>query len=362
MHAYKVRRTNDEEGFFMESVRVILWGLGAMGSGIAKLLCEKRGVSIVGAIAGRPDKRGRDLGEVIGLGRNLGVTVDCDSRRVLGSVEADIVVLATDSFLKNVYPQIELILKSGKSCVTIAEEMSNPYTVDERLSNQIDELAKSMGVSVLGTGINPGFVLDTLIIALSGACRRVDRIRASRINDLSPFGSTVMRTQGVGVSPEQFREGIKDGSIVGHIGFRQSIPMIADALGLGLDRVIEKREPIISKTHRETPYVTVEPGMVAGCRHTGIGLRGEDEIITLVHPQQVCPEAEDVDTGDYINIEGDPDLNVSIRPEIPGGCGTIALAVNMIPLVLNSKPGLVTMADLPTPRAVMGNMYKLIRR
>lgn len=346
----------------MKDIKVIVWGLGAMGGGMAKLLSEKKGIKIVGAIAGRAEKNGKDLGDVLDLGRKLDVCVSNDYKKIIKDTEADIVLLATDSFIKNVFPQIELIVESGKNCITIAEEMAYPHTEDKKLSDKINELAMNNGVTVLGTGVNPGFVLDTLIITLTGACRRVDKVKAARINDLSPFGTTVMRTQGVGTTPEEFKKGLEDGSIVGHIGFRQSIPMIADAVGIEIDEVLETREPIISKTFRETPYVKVGPGMVAGCRHIGYGMKNGEAVITLEHPQQIHPSVENVETGDYIWIEGDPNLNMSIKPETPGGIGTIATAVNMIPQVMNSKPGLVSMQDLPIPHALMGDVSKLINR
>lgn len=345
----------------MGDIRVIVWGLGAMGGGIAKLLSEKKGIKIVGAIANRPEKSGKDLGEVIGLGKDTGVIVSCDYESVIKDTGADIVMLCTDSFIKKIFPQIKLIAESHKNCITIAEEMSYPAAADAEYAGMIDKTALENGVTILGTGVNPGFVLDTLILTLTGVCRRVDSIKASRINDLSPFGTTVMRTQGVGTTPEEFERGIKNGTIVGHIGFRESIPMIADALGIEIDEVVETREPIISNTCRETPYVKVEPGMVAGCRHTGYGMRDGKAVITLIHPQQIKPMTEDVETGDYINIEGDPDINMCIKPEIPGGIGTIAVAVNMIPLCLNSKPGLVTMSELPFPRAIMGDFSKVLK-
>ena len=98
----------------------------------------------------------------------------------------------------------------------------------------------------------------------------------------------------------------------------------------------------------------VAPGNVAGCRHTARAYSNGKEVIFLEHPQQVCPEAEGIKTGDYVAIDGDPPLNLAIEPEIPGGIGTIAIAVNMIPLVLRGAPGLLTMADLPVPRGIPG--------
>lgn len=350
-----------ERGLTMKNVKVILWGLGAMGAGMARMILDKKGIDIVGAIANRKEREGKDLGEVIGINKNVGVKVTCNYEKLIKETKADIVLLCTDSFVKTVFPQLKLILENRKNCITIAEEMAYPFIKEKELSEEIDRLAKEKGVTVLGTGVNPGFVLDTLIITLSAACKNVRSIKASRINDLSPFGSTVMRTQGVGTTPEKFEKGLKDGSIVGHIGFQQSIPMIAKALGIEIDEVVETREPIISNTYRETPYVKVEPGMVAGCCHIGYGMKDGKAVLTLEHPQQIHPEAEAVETGDYIDIDGDPNMHLCIKPETPGGIGTMALAVNMIPQVIAGLPGLKTMPDLPLPHDIENSFEEQVK-
>jgi 4-hydroxy-tetrahydrodipicolinate reductase len=170
----------------------------------------------------------------------------------------------------------------------------------------------------------------------------------------------VLRTQGVGLRPDAFAAGLADGSVVGHVGFPESIAMIADALGWGISRVVETREPIVSTVRRETPFVVVEPGDVAGCLHTATGYLGDRAVISLVHPQQVRPELEGVPTGDTIEITGVPDVRLAGTPEIPGGIATTALAVNMIPRVLAAPAGLVTMADLPVPAAIEGDVRTLL--
>lgn len=345
----------------MENVKVIMCGLGAMGSGMARMILEKKGIEIVGAIDSYEGKIGKDLGEVLEVNKNIGVFVSGNFNKTISETKADIVILAIDSFVKNVYPYIKTIVENKMNCITIAEEMSYPFVVAKELSEDMDKLAKENNVTILGTGVNPGFVLDTLIITLSAACRKVYSISASRVNDLSPFGTTVMRTQGVGCSVEEFEKGLKDGSIVGHVGFQQSIPMVAKALGIEIDEIVETREPIISNTHRETPYVKVEPGMVAGCAHIGYGMKDGKAVITLEHPQQIHPQSEGVDTGDYIDIKGDPDLHLSIKPETPGGIGTMAVAVNMIPQVIAARSGLKTMVDMPIPHAIESSFAEAVK-
>jgi 4-hydroxy-tetrahydrodipicolinate reductase len=336
----------------MEKIRVVQWGLGNMGKGILNMLLEKEGVEIVGAI-GRTTGVGEDLGDYLGLGRKLSIVIDNDSRRVLETSKPDVVILANNSFVKGVIDDIAQIVSYRANVITIAEEMAYPYYAEPELSKEIDEMAKRYGVSVIGTGVNPGFVLDNFIIGLTYGVRTVKSIKASRVNDLSPFGKMVMREQGVGLSKEDFEKGVKDGSVYGHVGFLQSIPMIAEALGLEFDEIVQTREPIISKVRRETKDVVVMPGMVAGCNHIGYAMKDGKAVITLEHPQQIHPELEGIETGDYITIYGDPDIHLAIRPETPGGIGTIAAAVNVIPQILNAKPGLVTMKDVPVAHAIM---------
>ena len=344
----------------MSEIRVIQWGLGAMGSGMAKLIESKTGLKIVGAYDQDPQKVGRDLGNFLGGAEN-GVKIQLPPNAGEMSLEkADLVVLATSSFTKDVAPQIEIALKHSLNVISIAEEMAYPWAQEPELANHIDNLAKEYGVSVLGTGINPGFVLDTLILAMTGPCLEVDHIKATRINDLSPFGPTVMQTQGVGVSVEAFEAGLESGEIVGHVGFKESIHLLAKTLGWKLDRIEETRFPIISKVYRETAHVKVEPGHVAGCKHSAIGYVDGVPKIELIHPQQVLPQLEGIETGDYIDISGQPDIHLAIKPEIPGGLGTMAMAVNMIPQVLAARPGLLSMAELPVPAALMGDVRALL--
>ncbi|RAO99481.1 dihydrodipicolinate reductase [Petrotoga sp. 9PW.55.5.1] len=332
--------------------RVAVWGFGAMGSGIARNILSKVNMKLVGVHDKRKEYIGKDVGELLNIG-NINIKVFDNPLKMIEETNPDLVVIATHSFISVVKDQIISVLKKNVNVITIAEEMSYPYYTDPYAANEIDHVAKRHSVTVLGTGVNPGFVLDTLIITLTGACLNVEKINASRINDLSPFGPTVMETQGVGTTPQEFEEGIKNGKIVGHIGFQQSIRMIAKALGWKIDKIIEKREPIISNVVRETKYIKVEPGMVAGCKHTAKAYMNDEVVIDLEHPQQILPEKENVQTGDYINIKGDPDISMSIKPEIPGGKGTVAIATNMIESVIESKPGLLTMADLPIPRALL---------
>lgn len=341
------------------TVKVIHWGLGAMGGGIAKLLATKIGVESVAAIDADPGKQGKTLADLFGVKSEA--VVSNDPAQAL-KAEADVAIIATGSFTREVYPLLIQAIQARKNVICIAEEMAFPRQQEPELAEKIHQLALKNDVTVLGTGINPGFVLDLLIVAMTGVCYNVTEIKASRINDLSPFGPTVMKTQGVGTTPGEFAAGVEAGTIVGHVGFPESMAMIAAALGWELDEIKQTKEPIIAKKYRETPHVKVEPGMVAGCRHIAYGIKDGKTLITLVHPQQVRPENEGVETGDFIEIYGEPDIKLAIQPEIPGGIGTIALAVNSIPNVIKSRAGLMNMTELPVPAALMADIRTLLNK
>jgi 2,4-diaminopentanoate dehydrogenase len=343
-----------------DKLKVAVIGTGQMGSGIIRLLRRKQGVELVGVYGRRADRAGVDVGEAIGLDEKMGVALTADLPGMLSSVKPDVVIQATCSRVEQAADEIKTAVRGGANVISIAEEMAYPSYEAPELSEEIHKLAMENKVTVVGTGINPGFVLDLLVITLTGVCYSVESITAKRINDLSPYGPSVLRTQGVGITPEAFRKGVEDGSVVGHFGFPESISMIARALGWKIDKIEQTRDPIISKVQRESEFVKIEPGLTAGCTHTAKGYMDGKAVIHLIHPQQVHPHLEEVQTGDYIEIKGEPDVNFSSGPEIPGGIGTIALAVNMIPQAVTSLPGLKTMADLPVPAAIMGDVRQLI--
>lgn len=338
----------------MSTLRVVQWGLGAMGSGMARLVAGKEGLQLVGGIDTRPEYVGRPLDEVLGLDTDLGATVTDDPSSVLNKDDVDCVIIATTSWVKEQIDDLRTILSAGINCVSIAEEMASPEAQSPEAARELDDLAKANGVSIIGTGVNPGLSMDTLVVALTAGCLEVTSIEATRVNDLSPYGPTVMRTQGVGLSEEEFLAGVEDGSVDGHIGFPESARMISDALGLGIDRIEQKREPIVSTVRRETPHITIEPGMVAGCKQTLLGYRGDEVVLTLVHPQQVLPELEGQGTGDYVTIHGTPEVSMQINPEYAGGKATQAIAVNVVPRIVEATPGLKNMLDIPMTGALVG--------
>lgn len=344
-----------------ENVKVIIWGLGAMGKGMVEMLLHKKGVDIVGVVARGP-KIGKSMYELLDVEKGQREDLIMGSfEDVIKENAADVILICTDSFVKESFDKIKYCVEKKINVISTAEEMAYPKAQEPELSKELHRLAKENGVTILGTGINPGLIMDLLVITLTGACVNVESIKAERINNLSPFGPAVMEGQGVGISLNEFTTRVAENNLDGHVGFPESINMISDALGWKLsDEIKLSRAPIVSTVYRKAPNAEVQPGDVAGCNMKGYGYVDGELKIEMLHPQQVEPQLEGGTTGDYITIKGTPNINMSINPEVPGGIGTIAMTVNMIPNVINARPGLKTMIDLPVPRAIMGDMRDLI--
>jgi len=336
----------------MEELRVVCVGLGPIGKAIAKGLLEKKGLKIVGAVDVAPDLIGKDLGEVLELGRKLGVTVRDDLDKLLDEVKADIAVIATKSYLPDVYPQIESCVKHCVNVISTCEELSYPYYRYPELSAKIDTLAKDHGVTVLGTGINPGYLMDALPIMLTGACTKVDSIKVIRMMDSKKRRIPYQKKIGTGLSPEEFRKMIEEKKITGHVGLTESIAMIAAALGWKLDEIKEfPPEPVIADREVQA-YVTVKPGQVAGLKSVAHGIKDGKPVIVLEFVSHALVEEEH----DTIIIEGTPRIEEKKIGGVHGDIGTVAVVINMIPKVMNAPPGLFTMKDLPIPSAVVEDM------
>ncbi|MFZ5966019.1 MAG: 2,4-diaminopentanoate dehydrogenase [Bacillota bacterium] len=348
----------------MKNVRVAIWGFGAMGSGMARMLLNKKGVDIVGVCDRNEARVGKSMFEVLGVekGNRPEVIINPNIDEVLTEGSCDVCLCATDSFTKNAFPRLKHVLEKKVNVISTAEEMAYPQAQNPDLAAELNRIAKENGVTILGTGINPGLMMDLLVVCLTGCMVDVEHIEARRVNSLSPFGPAVMEEQGVGITVEEFEKGVKDGTLAGHVGFAESIRMIGDAIGWKVEKFEQQMKPIVTDVDRKSPYGFAAAGDVAGVNMTGQGWVDGEVKIDMYHPQQIEPEMVGQETGDYIVIKGTPAINMANKPEVEGGLGTIAMCVNMIPHVINANPGLKTMLDLPVPRAIMGDMRDLIEK
>jgi len=341
----------------VDKVKVVLYGVGEVGGRIAKHLLEKEGVEIVGAIDVAKDKIGKDLGEVLGLSKCLGVQISDNPDKVLSETKPDIAVHATSSFLKQVYPQLETCIKHRVNVVSTCEELSYPYDSDSQITRKLDALAKKHQVTVLGTGINPGFLMDTLAITLTGLCQKVERIKVTRLMNAATRRIPFQKKIGAGLTEDEFKDKIRRGNITGHVGLEQSMSMIAAALAWKLDKIIiDKVQPVIATKPVSSEAIKVEKGNVAGLKQIARGIKNGKEKIILDFRAFIGAEEE----YDAIDIDGIPPIHEKISPCVHGDHGTVAIIVNSIPKVINAPHGLVTMKDLPLPSATPEDIRKYV--
>jgi 4-hydroxy-tetrahydrodipicolinate reductase len=267
------------------------------------MLLKKKGVDIVGAV-GRGAKIGKSMYDYIKTERGDREDV------IIGAPEdvikegcADVVLCCTDSYTKTAFERLKFCLEQKVNVVSSAEEMAYPQAQSPEEAKKLDELAKANGVSIIGTGINPGLIMDLLVVTMTGCCEEVEHIVSRRVNSLSPFGPVVMEEQGIGISEEEFLDGVKNDKLSGHVGFHESIQMIGDAIGWNVEKVTQSMEPIMTDVKRVAPYKTAEAGQTAGCAMKGNGYVDGEIKIEMDHPQQIEPEQVGIQTGDYVIIK-----------------------------------------------------------
>ena len=286
-------------------IKVLHFGLGPIGVGVVKQVAQRKGFKIVGAVDIDPAKVGRDLGEIAALGRTLRVKVSGDARKAIKSTKPDVVVLCTSSSMKKVLPQMEAILKLKVPIVSTTEELAYPTKSNMRYARAIHQMAKKAKVAVLGTGVNPGFVMDALPITLTGVCEKVDALRIDRIQDARVRRLPFQQKIGAGLTREQFQRKVDEGS-VRHVGLAESVSMIAEAMGWKLDRITDDIRPRIATQTVASEYLAVDPGYVCGIEQDGIGYRNGMPVITL-HMEAYLGAPESVRLGGNHRVTGAQD-------------------------------------------------------
>ena len=315
--------------------------IGPIGMQAVQVIAERPSCRIVGAVDKDPAKIGRNLGDLVGLTRPLGVRVSGDAADVLRRVEADIVVLTTTSSLAMIKPQILEIISCGKNIVSSCEELTFPWITQPETAREIDEAARRENVSVLATGVNPGFLMDFLPMALTGVCRTVRRVTVERIQNAASRRLPFQKKIGAGLTLDQFHARVREGNLR-HVGLTESIHLIASRLGWALDKTEETLSPVVSEGGFATDELTIPPGHASGVSQIGRGYRGGQEVITLVFRATVG----EPDSHERIVIEGDPPIDLFIKDGVNGDVATCAIMANAIPVVVQAPPGLLTMADI----------------
>lgn len=330
------------------TLRVVQYGLGPIGREAAKVVNQKARFQLVGAIDINPDLVGRDVGEVLELDKPLGFTVSDNAEQTLQSLRPDVVLHTTSSFLNRIEDQLMACIRAGAHVVSSTEELFYPYYRDPEFCERIDAAAREHGVVVVGTGVNPGFAMDVLPLTLTGVCTEVHRVRAVRVVDAGKRRGPLQKKVGAGLTKDEFEKLASEGKL-GHVGLLESLLAIADGLGWKPDTIDENIDPILADRAITTPFVTVQPGQVAGIHHTCVAYRHSEKIIELDLRMYVGAP----DPHDAVEIDGTPPLAMRIDGGIFGDTATVAALVNTAVRVASAPPGLRTMLELPIPRAVL---------
>jgi len=318
-----------------QSVTVAQYGIGPIGAEIARLLLSKSWVKLVAAADIDPNKIGKDLGDVIALGRTAGVKITPDLQG-----KPQVVCHSTASRLREVSGQLKSLLERGCHVVSTCEELSFP--LDQAIRNELQQVARANNVTLLGTGVNPGFVMDKLPLTLTSVCQRIDSVEIIRIQNASTRREPLQRKVGAGMTPAEFRAAVDAGKIK-HMGLRESLMLVGHGLGVEFEKVSdEKIEPIVAQREVVTQYLKVAPGQVAGVHQTIEG-RGK---INVRLELRMYVGAEDV-AADRVIVRGVPDLEMEIKGGVHGDRATAAMVVNAIPRVISAPPGVLTMDDIP---------------
>jgi len=332
-------------------IRVLHVGLGPIGLGVVRQVAGRKGLTAVGAVDVDPGKIGRDLGDVAELGRKLRLKVSDDVDAVIRATKPDVAILCTSSSIARLVPQVAAIVKRRVPIVSTTEELAYPTRARRRFARQIDALAKKGRVAILGTGVNPGFVMDALPIMLTGVCESVQAVHVDRIQDARIRRLPFQQKIGSGLTREAFQARV-DAGTVRHVGLAESITMIADALGWTLDRVTDDIVPKIAEAPIASQFLQVEAGQVCGLIQDGVGYRDGEPVITL-HMEAYLGAPESYDA---VRIEGTPPLRMKLAGGVHGDIATASIAVNSIPRVLAAPPGLHTMRSLPLPSFFGGRL------
>jgi hypothetical protein len=304
-------------------LRVAFYGAGQVSTNAAEILRRRPDVEVLGPF-------GRD-----------------ERDRALRS-GADVVVIATTSFLVEVADDVRDAVEAGSNVMTTAEEAAYPWANDAAAADRLDALARSRGVTILGAGLNPGFAFDALVVTACGVVAEVESLLVERVVDVSGFGETVLRRIGIAHSPESFEEGRRAGTVTGHIGFPQSMQVVAGRLGVEIERIDREIEPIFAERELPASSLVVRAGETAGFRQRYSAVSEGRVWFDALFTAHVTPAEIGVAPRDAIMVRGPyGGVNLAVTPGMNPQSGSASVIANSVRRVIAAAPGWTTVADLP---------------
>ncbi|MHA2370903.1 MAG: NAD(P)H-dependent amine dehydrogenase family protein [Candidatus Hodarchaeales archaeon] len=328
---------------------VLQIGLGSIGKTIAQTIIKRDNLELIAAIDTDPGLINQPIAALLSMSSESQVIVQDDLQKVLSELSgqsADVALVLTSSSLEKIVPTISACLEAGLHVLSLCEELSFPFAHHPKIAQELDQLARDANKTILGTGINPGFLMDLLPIVLTAPCQRVESIHVTRCMNSSHRRASFQKKIGTGMTQDDFSKAIADGTITGHVGLVESIQMINAALELKLDHIEElPPEAVLASTETTTPFATVSKNDVLGLKSRAIGSKNGKNLVILdfIAYAEASPEY------DEIRIEGLPNVSQVIEGGMQGDHGTVGMVVNLIPQVVQAPPGLLTMKDIPCP-------------
>ncbi len=328
----------------MKKIKIAQFGLGPIGIETLKLAASKPWVEIVGGIDIDPSKIGKPLAEITG-DKNCGnAPVYRSLDELIAKNKPDVIFHTAVSKVRAACDQIEPMVRHGISVVSSCEELLYPALREPELAAQLDAACKAGRARVLGTGVNPGFVMDVLPVCLTGVCRNVRAVHVQRVVDATTRRGPLQKKIGSGLAPEEFERLFNEGK-TGHAGLKESAALIAYCLGWKLDELIETGKALVALQDIHTPHVSVKKGQCCGIHQLAVGrLRGEVKITLDIKMYLQAPNPHDA-----CQIDGEPAMNMIINGGVVGDGATVASLVNAAPRILKAQPGLLLMTDIGVP-------------
>ncbi|ADO73236.1 dihydrodipicolinate reductase [Stigmatella aurantiaca] len=325
-------------------VPVVVMGLGFIGQEIARAALASSEVELIGAVDTHPALVGRPLSDVLGQPASK-LKVSDSLEKALGRRKGGVLLHATGSRLPHIMDQLLEALKLGVPVVSTCEELAFPFLKHPELAETLEKAAQEAGVAVLGTGVNPGFLMDRLVATVGQACGPVRKVTVTRVVDARTRREALQRKVGAGLSEEEFFE-LVDKEQLGHVGLLESAALCALGLGLDCDDYEEEVAPVFAEEDISGGAFAVRQGRVAGMFQSVVGFEEGQERVRLELTIAVGAE----DPKDRIEIDADPRLVVEIPGGVAGDRATAHTLVNAAPRLTAAEAGLLTVLELPAGR------------
>lgn len=321
-------------------INILQVGLGPLGLKTYQYITEKKSMRTIAAVDINPALKGKDLG-AIANNEETGIRIYDSVSDVPDLEKIDVAVLTTSSSMAAIYPQVVLLLDFGLPVVSTCEELTYPWSIDKEIASALDKKAKEKNVAVVSTGVNPGFLMDTLPSLLTGVCKSVEHIEVKRIQDAQTRRVPFQRKIGAGLTINEFETRV-DNKTLRHVGLTESMQFIANAVDWELDHTEDIISPIVARENITTDAMTIAKGDAMGVRQIGKASINGKEKIKLVFEAAVGTGV----SYDEITITGQPNIQSRIQGGVHGDIATCSIVLNTIPNLLNASPGLKTMGDL----------------